>query len=93
MVIKVDPTIHSHDIQYRVIPNDLMRDISEQEETPICPPDTSCIARPDLQSEERDVLRVSGPLFYTILILPFLIIMRKVGRTDNQIIISTNIEI
>lgn len=77
MVLRVHPSGYSHDIQHRVIPNNLMRDISEQEETPICPPDASCVARPDLQSEERDVPSASGSLFYTILILPFLIVMRK----------------
>lgn len=27
-LLKVDPTIHSHDIQHWIIPNDLMGDIS-----------------------------------------------------------------
>jgi hypothetical protein len=70
-----------------------MRDISEQEETPVCPPDTSRIARPDLQSEERDVPRASGPLFYTMLTLPFLDNHEEGwgGGERNQIGVSTNL--
>jgi hypothetical protein len=32
-----------------------MGDISKQEKTSICPPDASCIARPDLQSKREVV--------------------------------------
>lgn len=95
-MLKVDPAIHSHDIQHRVIPNDFMRDISKQEETSICPPDASCVAGPDLQPEVRCFKSIRATEFHaptwhnTDTALP----SNKeeaLGGKHNQVIISTNL--